>query len=155
MFSYRSGSFQHYFDALRLHLRLVYTVAQSGRTRLCSITSTSAGESLQIGLRQVINRGLSYTSTLRCWSGRDWSNLGYTKWDEKQHPTEHLDFAWWQLKRLTRNYGPRSCETLLMGCVRESRARDSSRRQPETHHEVFWWTRSCESTAQNSQTNQK
>ena len=76
-------------------------------------------------------------------------NLGYTQGDKKHPPTECLHFTCGQLQRLTGNYSPQNWGKLLMGRVRALRTPDGSRRQPETTHEVFSWSRSWKPAAQN------
>ena len=91
----------------------------------------------------------AYTSTLRCFSGRNRAKFyGTHNETKKQPPTERLHFTCGQLQLLTNNYRPQNWGTLLMRCMRASGAPDSSRRQPETTQEVFSWTRSCDPAAQ-------
>ena len=87
----------------------------------------------------------AYTSILEDFEAIESSKLGdiWSTQDEtkKQPRTERLHFTCGQLARNQRS--PNS-GMLLMGCVRVLGAPDSGRRLPETTHEVFSWTRSCE-----------
>ena len=74
-----------------------------------------------------------------------------TKRDENNQLNECLHFSYGQLELPTLcNHGPRNRATLCMGCVRASGAQGSNRRQPETTHEVFTWTRSRQPEASES-----
>ena len=94
----------------------------------------------------------AYTSTLRCrnGNGQNWSKFWGTQIVTKNYA--HLNvctsFADSYTQPFTSSYSPRYWGALLMGCVKASGTPGSSRRQPETTHEVFPWTRSSQPAAQ-------
>ena len=122
---------RRYFNTLRLDLRLVRALAASGRVIIHSASSTAACGSQQ-------------RPTRRLWG--DWvvlndSNFG-VQWD-KNHPQMNGCTSLADSCSSWQKWG-----TLLTRCMRASGAPDDIPRQPETTHEVFSWTRSCEPAPQ-------
>ena len=100
-----------------------------------SVSSTAACDSVQVGLCQLHNRGLHLDFDVLRWSKmvEIWGTQNETKNSPQLNVSRHLRTATAPRKQLQ----PAKSGTLLMGCVRASGAPDSSRRQPETTHEVF------------------
>ena len=93
----------------------------------------------------------TYTSTLRCCSGRNMSKFGVHKMIRKATPTERFHFTCGQLQLLTSNKSPRNSGTLLMGCVKASGALDSNRTHQEATHDVVSWSKLRASSAKIAQ----
>ena len=128
-----------------MHIRLARAVQKAGGYQKCFILR--AYDSLQIGCPQVLNRGLHLdfevlrrSKLVESWGTQNEKKIG-------KPPTERLHFTCRLLQLLTSN---KYSGTLMMGCVAASGVPDNSRRQPEATHEVFSWTRSCETVARTS-----
>ena len=108
------------------------------------ILPTAACDCLEIDYPQVINGGvhLDYGGAAVVETGRNSEGMRQKTTPNWKHSTCR------QLELSASKHSPRSRGTLLMECVRAPGVPDSSRRLPETTHEVFSWTRSFVSAAQ-------
>ena len=119
---------------------------------MCLIHRTC--DSRQIGRLQVLDRSLHLDLEVLQWS-KFLSKFGVHKM--RQKPPANRTFALY-LGTGTDSHKkqqPSKFRDALDGVCDGSGAHDSSRRQPDATHEVFQWTRSCESAAQKSPMIQK